>query len=127
MAAAFSRTGNHGTAVDYYEKALALGIGLAERHAQAISHLGIGAVHLAMSHYLSAADDYRAALKLSQDIAAPVHEGHALLGLGRAVLRTEGTAAAHAQWRAALALLEATGEPEADEARALLSAPPPEA
>jgi tetratricopeptide (TPR) repeat protein/DNA-binding SARP family transcriptional activator len=124
MAAAFARTGNHQAAVGYYEKALALGIDLAERHAQATSHLGIGVVHLAMGQYLSAADDHRAALKLSQDIADPVHEAHALCGLGRAVLHTEGVTAAREYWREALALFEAAGRPEADEVRALLSAPP---
>ena len=80
---------------------------LAERRAQAASHLGIGAVRLAAGQYLTAADDYRAALKLSQDIADPVLEGHALFGLGHVAARTEGALAAREHWRTALARFEA--------------------
>jgi len=122
MAAAFAAAGDSQEALDQYEKALALGTELGERHTQIVSHLGIGEVRLATGRYFSAADDFRAALKLSQSIADPVSEGHALYGLGRSFLHTEGPTAAREHLLAALALFEASGRPESDDVRAQLSA-----
>jgi tetratricopeptide (TPR) repeat protein len=122
MAAAFADAGDQQAALDCYAKALVLASELGERHAQAESHQGIGAAHLALGQSRSAVDDYRLALKLSREIADPVQAGRALYGLGCALLETEGAAAAGDHWREALALFEATGRPEADEVRARLSA-----